>query len=70
MLEISERNRKKNGLFSFSQVLKDSDIFAHQHFAMVRQHKKKNRDRFLMIDCDPLQKFLVQWKLKIKSFKS
>jgi hypothetical protein len=54
----------------FSQVLRDPDIFVNKNFAMVRQHKKKNRDRFLLMDTQPIGSSRISWKIKVLSFKS
>lgn len=69
-LESREYNKKKKGCMTFSQILKDPDIFVNQNFAMVRQHKKKNRDRFLMMDTDPLHKAPMKWRIKATTFRS
>ena len=37
---------------------------------MVRHHKKKNRDRFLLLDSEALNKDRMTWRIKVKSFRS
>lgn len=54
----------------FSQVMRDPDIFVNNNFAMVRHHKKKNRDRFVLIDSDPINKDRLIWRIRVKSFRS
>ena len=67
---MREEHKNKKSMLTFSQILRDPDIFVNQNFAMVRHHKKKNRDRFLLIDSEPLNKNRMTWKIKVKAFRS
>ena len=71
-LEMKEenKNRNRNKTLQFSLVLRDPDIFVNGNFAMVRHHKKKNRDRFLLMETEPLGKKMVSWRIRVKSFRS
>ncbi len=57
----------------FSLNHKDSDIFVKRDMktAIVREYKKKRRDRFILVELkEPLRDKPLEWKFKVITLRS
>jgi hypothetical protein len=60
----------QNKPLTFSLFKKDADIFVSGPLAAVREHKKKRKDRYVLLEVDRLQNQPVSWKIKVLTIKS
>jgi hypothetical protein len=55
---------------SFSLFKKDSDIYVTGKRAIVREHKKKRKDRYVFVEREPLGIKPFAWRIRVLNIKS